>query len=203
MGDIPFMPTGLLLIISGPSGVGKTTIAHQVEQDLRGSFSVSMTTRPKTTADTEGRDYYFVDQAAFDRARDAGELLEWAEVFGYCYGTPAGAVDAGLADGKLMILEIDVEGAVQVKRCRPEAYAVFILPPSESVLLARLRGRRREEEEVIQRRFTKAQNEIDRAKSCGVYDAFVVNEDLDAAVLTTTKLVRDEMNKRSRKTGLV
>ena len=196
MTTIPTTPSGLLLIISGPSGVGKTTIAHRVEEELNGTFSVSMTTRPKTVADTEGRDYCFVDRVEFDRIRDAGDLLEWAEVFGHCYGTPAQPVSRALEEGRLMILEIDVEGAGQVKQKRPNAYAIFILPPSEDVLLDRLCKRRREDEATIQRRFTKAKAEIARAKTGGVYSEFVVNEDLDAAVRATVDLIRQEMQRR-------
>ena len=108
--------SGLLLIISGPSGVGKTTIAHHVERELGGIFSVSMTTRPKTANDTEAVDYYFMDRPGFDRVRDAGGLLEWAKVFDHFYGTPVKPVNEALSHGKLMILEIDVQGAIQVKQ---------------------------------------------------------------------------------------
>lgn len=188
---------GMLLIISGPSGVGKTTITHQVRLALDGLFSVSMTTRPKASEDREGVDYFFVDAPRFERARDAGELLEWAQVFGNYYGTPKKPVEDALADGRLMILEIDVEGAIQVKRRMPDAYALFVLPPSEEVLLDRLRKRKRDEEAVIQRRFSKAKDEIARAKSCGVYDVFIVNDRLDDAVAKAVSLVRAEMERRA------
>ena len=187
----------MLLIISGPSGVGKTTIAHDVEHELGAVFSVSMTTRPKTPADTEGRDYYFVDQEAFNSARDSGDLLEWAEVFGHYYGTPRRPVDEALAAGKLMIVEIDVDGAAQVKQRVPDAYAIFVLPPSEEELLERLRGRRREDESVIQRRFAKAKQEVQRAKAGGVYDEFLVNDDLASAVRKAVGLVTGEISRRA------
>ena len=104
-------------MISGPSGVGKTTITHEVERRLGGVFSVSVTTRPKTPADVEGRDYYFLSEPEFDARRDQGDLLEWAEVFGkYKYGTLRQPVEEHLAAGRLMILEIDVQGALQIKR---------------------------------------------------------------------------------------
>ena len=183
---------GMLLIISGPSGVGKTTIVHHVERQLGGRFSVSMTTRPKSAGDIEGVDYHFVDQVHFKSLRDSGQLLEWAEVFGHSYGTPKAPVVEALANGELMILEIDVEGALQVKSKLPEAFAVFLLPPNEEVLLGRLRRRQREDEVAIQRRFAKAKHEIARAHACGVYDAFVVNEDLQVAVEQTTTLVRGQ-----------
>ncbi|MBI1338178.1 MAG: guanylate kinase [Phycisphaera sp.] len=186
---------GLLLVISGPSGVGKTTITHHVEQQLDGVFSVSVTTRPKTETDVDGRDYTFITVDDFKRRRDAGELLEWAEVFGNFYGTPRKPVDEAIANGRLMILEIDVEGAVQIKRILPEAFCVFVLPPNEQVLLKRLRKRAREDEAVIQKRFAKAKFEIIRAWECGAYDQFIVNRDLDHAVKEAISLVRERMER--------
>jgi guanylate kinase len=189
---------GLLLIISGPSGVGKTTITRHVENELDGVFSVSMTTRPPGPDDIEGVDYFFVSRPQFEAHRDAGELLEWAEVFGNCYGTPRGPVQENLAAGRLVILEIDVQGASQVKGNMPESYAVFVLPPSEEALLQRLRSRQREDEATIQKRFAKAKDEIARARTCGIYDQFVVNDDLESAVARTVTLVRKELQRRSR-----
>jgi len=189
---------GMLLVISGPSGVGKTTITHQVESQLGAQFSVSMTTRPKTEKDTEGGDYYFVDREAFESTRDAGQLLEWADVFGNFYGTPRQPVEAALAEGKLVILEIDVQGAEQVKTNMPGAFALFVLPPNENVLLERLRGRKRDTEEVIQRRFAKAKDEIVRAWESGVYDQFIINRDLEHAVREAVELVQAERARRGR-----
>src|SRR5690606_25898816 len=104
----------------------------------------------------DGVDYHFVSADEFIHRRDAGELLEWADVFGNYYGTPRRPVEDALAKGRLMILEIDVQGAIQIKRNLPQAFAVFILPPSEEVLLDRLRKRKREDESIIQKRFAKA-----------------------------------------------
>jgi len=185
---------GMLLIISGPSGVGKTTITHEVERQLDGVFSVSMTTRAKTEKDRDGVDYHFINVEQFKKARDAGELLEWAEVFGNFYGTPRGPVDQALANGRLMILEIDVVGAIKIKKIMPEAFAIFVLPPDENVLLERLRKRQREDESVIQRRFAKAKDEIAQARTCGVYDEFITNEVLADAVKKAVSLVRDRMS---------
>jgi guanylate kinase len=141
---------GLLLVISGPSGVGKTTITHEVERRLGGVFSVSVTTRPSSAADVEGRDYFFINEDEFARRRDAGELLEFATVFGkYSYGTPKAPVLEHLRNGRLVILEIDVQGALQIKRAMPEAYMIFVLPPSDEELLTRLRRRGRENDERI------------------------------------------------------
>ena len=181
---------GLLLIISGPSGVGKTTITHHVEKRLNAIFSVSMTTRPKTDADKEGYDYIFVDEESFKASVKRGELLEWAEVFGNYYGTPRKPVALAMAAGRLVILEIDVDGAEQVKANLPEALALFVLPPSEEELLGRLRRRNREGEAVIQRRFSKAKAEITRAKACGIYDHFIVNDTLEHAIEEAVALVR-------------
>jgi guanylate kinase len=192
MTDAP--DTGLLLILSGPAGVGKTTIVHQVEQRLGATFSISLTTRPQTPQDVEGRDYYFVTPPEFVRRRDAGELLEWAEVFGNYYGTPRQPVLDAVAAGKLMILEIDVQGAIQIKKQMPRAVALFILPPGPGALLERLRRRARDDEDAIQRRFAKARQEIATAFECGAYDAFVVNRDLSRAVADTMALVRARMN---------
>ncbi len=181
---------GLLLIISGPSGVGKTTITHEVERRLGGRFSVSLTTRPQTPKDTEGEDYFFVTRDDFERARNGGELLEWAEVFENCYGTPRRPVEEALARGELMILEIDVLGAGEVKAKMPDAETIFVLPPSEATLLKRLRARRREDEATIQRRFARAKDEIALARSSGTYRHFVVNDDLERVVEEAVGIVR-------------
>ncbi len=182
-------------MISGPSGVGKTTITHEVERRLGGVFSVSVTTRPKTAADIEGRDYYFISEPEFARRRDAGELLEHATVFGrYSYGTPREPVTEHLAAGRLVILEIDVQGALQVKSKMPDAFMVFVLPPSDEELLRRLRARGRDSEEAIQRRFQEAKREIDTARNSGQYDAFIVNDDLKAAIEQACDLVEKRRN---------
>ena len=181
---------GLLLVISGPSGVGKTTITRRVEQELGAVFSVSMTTRPKTAADTEGQDYIFVSPEQFELHCDAGDLLEWAEVFGQSYGTPRQPVEEHLGSGRLVLLEIDVEGAIQIKQRMPLAFALFVCPPSELVLLERLRNRQRDNEQSIQRRFAKAKDEIARGQACGIYDHFITNDDLDTAVAEVVRWVR-------------
>jgi guanylate kinase len=183
---------GLLLVISGPSGVGKTTIARELERRLGGVFSVSVTTRPRTPADVEGRDYHFLSDLEFDARRTRGDLLESAEVFGkYKYGTPRQPVEEALRHGRLMILEIDVQGGLQVKEKMPDAFMIFVEPPSEEDLLKRLRGRGRDSEEAIQRRFAVAKAEIATARQSNAYDAFIVNEDLEKAIGEAGALVRD------------
>lgn len=187
----------MLLVISGPSGVGKTTITHAIEKQVAGAvFSVSATTRPKTDAEVEGRDYFFISDEAFDSMIQDGEFLEYAGVFGKRYGTPRTWVDRQLSQGKLVILEIDVQGAVSVKRQRPGALCLFILPPSEEALLERLRARGRETEAVIQRRFGEARREMEIARNGGVYDIFVVNSNLQDAVARVVALVKAERERR-------
>ncbi|MBL8999811.1 MAG: guanylate kinase [Phycisphaerae bacterium] len=186
---------GMLLIISGPSGVGKTTITRGVERTIPDAvFSVSATTRAKTDADVEGVDYHFVSDEEFERMRRAGEFLESAGVYGKKYGTPRAWVLEQLKRGRLVILEIDVEGAKQVKAGIPGAFAMFILPPSEEDVLARLRARKRESEEQIQKRFSHAKREIEAARVCGIYDVFIINDDrqraIDEAVTKVTEARR-------------
>lgn len=189
---------GLLLIISGPSGVGKTTITRGVERSIPSSvFSVSCTTRAKTPADTEGVDYFFVSDDRFEAMKMRNEFLETAGVYGKKYGTPKAPVVEQLRRGRLVILEIDVQGAIQVKRQMPEALAVFILPPSEETLLQRLRDRKRESEALIQSRFQAAKAEIEAARASGVYDHFLVNDDLKATIERAVELVTRERTKRT------
>lgn len=189
---------GMLLIMSGPSGVGKTTITRSIERSIPGAvFSVSATTRPRTEADVEGIDYHFVTDAEFDRLVQDDAFLEWANVFGKRYGTLRAWVQEQLTRGRLVILEIDVEGAQNVKRQIPDAYGIFIEPPSEDALLQRLRARRRESEDVIQRRFAEARREIAQARSGKVYDAFIVNHVLDEAIESALANVRAELQNRA------
>jgi len=182
---------GLLLIISGPSGVGKTTITRGVERAIGDSvFSVSCTTRVKTEADTEGVDYQFISDDEFDELVDQDLFLEWADVFGKKYGTRRRWVEEQLARGRLVILEIDVKGAGQVKERMPEAFGLFILPPSEEELLNRLQARNREGDDQIQKRFAEAKTEIAAAKSGNVYDHFLMNEDLELAIEEAIMIVK-------------
>ena len=188
---------GMLLIISGPSGVGKTTITRAVERTIPGSvFSVSWTTRAKRPTDVEAVDYHFVDDAAFDGLAAEGGFLEHVDLFGKKYGTPKQWVVEQLARGRLVILEIDVVGAVKVKKQMPEAFGVFIMPPSERALLDRLHARKREGEEEIQKRFAEAKREMEQARTCGVYDVFIVNDVLDHAIEQATSAVAGERERR-------
>ena len=170
---------GLLLVMSGPSGVGKTTIVHELIRRFGGLFSVSATTRAPGPGERDGVDYFFVDQPTFQRWIDEDRFLEHAQVFGRSwYGTPEGPVREALARGELVVLDIDVQGAENVRRKVPEALGVFVLPPSEEELLKRLRARGREDEAAIERRFAESKKEIARARAGSTYDVFVVNDTL-------------------------
>lgn len=181
---------GLLLVLSGPSGVGKTSIVHDLLRRFNGFFSVSATTRAPGAGEIDGRDYHFVDQARFQAMIDDNQFLEFAQVFGRSwYGTPRAPVDAALAEGKLVILDIDVQGAEQVRMRVPSMLGVFLLAPSEEQLLQRLRARGREDEAAIQRRFAESTREIARACGSKTFDHFIVNEDLARATNDVGALV--------------
>lgn len=189
---------GMLLIISGPSGAGKTTITRGVERSIADSvFSVSATTRVKTPADVEGVDYHFVCDEEFETSRERGEFLESAGIYGKKYGTPKGWVVEQLKRGRLVILEIDVQGALQVKSRVPDAFSIFVLPPSEDELLSRLRSRKREDELQIQKRFAAAKREIESAHSSGIYNLFIVNQDIQAAIREAVTAVGTARKRRT------
>lgn len=174
------METGKLIILTGPSGVGKGTLVRSLlERHPELVLSISTTTRAPRVGEVEGQDYYFVSRPKFEDMVELGELLEWAEFTGNCYGTPRGPVFERMAEGKSVLLEIELLGARQVRRSFPEAVMVFILPPSMSELERRLRGRGQDPEEAIARRLQRAKEEVEAA---GEFDFQIVNEDLEAAL---------------------
>ena len=178
--------------MSGPSGVGKTTIAHRVQQAVDGVFSVSATTRACGPGEVDGQDYHFVSLEAFEAMRTDGAFLESAQVFGRdAYGTPRAPVEAEMVKGRVVLLDIDVQGAAQVRAAMPEACMIFVLPPNEDTLRARLTRRGREDAAAIERRLAEARTEIKAAQVPGLYDCFVVNEDLDDA----TRQVLETVNR--------
>ncbi|RUM88612.1 MAG: guanylate kinase, partial [Thermovibrio sp.] len=155
---------GLLIVISAPSGTGKTTLVHMLLKEFPDlEFSVSYTTRPPRPGEVDGRDYHFVDRKTFERMIEEGDFLEWAEVYGNLYGTSRTQVLKALNEGKDVILDIDTQGALQVKKNFPEAVLIFILPPSLKELERRLRNRGTDDEETIERRLKTAREEIRRA----------------------------------------
>jgi guanylate kinase len=195
---MPGASQGLLVIVSGPSGVGKTSIVRALLERLGAAFSVSATTRAPTARERDGIDYWFIDRERFQQWIDEGRFLEYAQVFGRSwYGTLREPVERQLAEGRIVLLDVDVQGAASVRRTMPEAFSVFVLPPSDEELLRRLRSRGRDDEEAIARRFAEARKEIDFARSSGVYDAFVVNDDLDRSIATIEGLVRSRIAERA------
>lgn len=184
---------GLLIIVSGPSGVGKSTIVHELVQQTGAALSVSMTTRPMGPNDIDGQDYYFVSEREFKDLVKLGQMLEYAQVYDNWYGTPAEPVEQALLAGVAVILEVDVKGAQQVKQRVPEAVGIFIEPPSEDDLLKRLRSRKREDEATIQKRFSRARGEMQLAHELGIYKYTVINDRLDEAIEQAVGLFEDEM----------
>jgi len=175
------------LVLSAPSGAGKTTLARAL-RDRRPDvvFSVSATTRLPRPGEKDGVDYHFVGPAEFIRMRDAGELIEWAEVHGNYYGTPIANVDRAVERGEFLLLDIDVQGAEQIRGRVPGAVRVFVLPPSGEVLVQRLVGRGSEEDAAVRRRLSNARDEL---RAAGDFDHVVVNDDLDAAVADLAALL--------------
>ena len=191
---------GPLIILSGPSGSGKTEVLRRVLQrgDLPLRESVSVTTRPKRAGECDDVDYHFWERERFDREVREGAFLECAEVHGYCYGTLRREVDPHLEKGEGVILVIDVQGAAQVRRQRPEAVSIFLRAPSLEVLERRLRDRGTESEEAIQRRLAAARLEMDHKDD---YQYRVVNDDLARAVEEVHEIIRRAFEAPSRREG--
>ena len=185
-----------LFVVTAPSGTGKTTLIRRLLADLDGiDFSVSYTTRPRRPGETEGVDYHFVDRAAFDRMVGDGGFLEWAEVHGQRYGTSAHLVDASLAAGRDVLLDVDTQGAASVRRLRAGAVLIFILPPDFGALERRLRERGLESEEAIERRLRNARAEVEHVKE---FDYVVINDSLDDALTRLEAIVVAHRGRLSR-----
>lgn len=180
--------TGRVLVLCGPSGVGKTTIAAAIGMVRAGIFvSVSATTRPPRPGERTGGQYVFLTREQFDEAEQRGEFLETATVFGqHRYGTPRAPVEAAIAEGRDVLLEIDVQGARMVKQSLPEAITIFILPPSWEVLERRLRGRGTEDPDAVARRLLTAKDELALASQ---FDHRVVNEDLESTIAEVDRIL--------------
>jgi len=182
---------GKFVIVSGPSGVGKSTICRAVVERTGASLSVSMTTRAKSADEVDGKDYRFVSRDEFERRIANDEFLEYADVFGNYYGTPRENVRAAFDDGKTVILEIDVQGALKVKQICPEAMMIFILPPSQNDLAGRMNGRGRGEDEATARlRLDTASREI--AAAWQYYENMVINDDLEQAINEVIGIIEAE-----------
>ena len=193
---------GTLFIVSAPSGAGKTSLlAKLLEQTETLCLSISHTTRPIRPGEVDGVNYHFTDRTRFIRMVEQGRFLEHAEVFGNFYGTSADWVTTTLRSGKDVILEIDWQGAQQIRRLVPETVSIFILPPSLPVLAERLRGRGQDGEDVIARRLAGARDEISHY---GEYDYLVVNDDFDRALADMAAIFRAERQRTERQmTGRV
>lgn len=192
---------GALFVVTGASGTGKTTLVREALAKVPElGWSVSMTTRAPRTGEVHGKDYLFVSQDAFGEAVAQGQLLEWAEVYGNRYGTPRGPVEAALAQGRSILLEIDAQGAAQVRAALPEAVSIFILPPSVEELETRLRARSTDSEAVIQRRLADASAQL---SAVGDFDYLIVNRTLSSAHDQFQAVLVAELRRRVRNSSLV
>jgi guanylate kinase len=192
---------GLLLVLSSPSGAGKTTLAHRlVASDQHIAMSVSVTTRKPRPGETDGRDYHFISDAEFARRRDAKELLEWAAVFDHHYGTPKKPVTDAMTGGRDVLFDIDWQGAQQLNEQLPhDLVRVFILPPDGKTLEGRLKSRAQDTPEVVAKRMKKASAEISHWPE---YDYVIVNRDLDESHANLSAILTAERLKRRRQLGL-
>ncbi|MFZ2008331.1 MAG: guanylate kinase [Stellaceae bacterium] len=189
---------GFLLVLSSPSGAGKTTITRRLlERDPALSLSVSVTTRPRRPSEIDGRDYHFIDRATFDRMVAQAQLLEHATVFENSYGTPRAPIDAAIAASRDVVTDIDWQGTQQLKRTVPnDLVTIFVLPPSLSALEARLKTRAQDSDEVVAARMAKAREEMSHWTE---YDYVIVNDDLQKSVEQAEAIVAAERFKRGRR----
>jgi len=192
---------GVLFVVSGPSGTGKSTLCRAAMKRFKKlEFSVSYTTRRPRPNEVDGRDYYFVDESTFKSLRDAGRLAEFALVHGHYYGTSLDVVRARIGEGISLLLDIDPQGAAQIKERYPEAAFVFFVPPSPRALEERLRGRGTDPEEVIAERLA---NSIGEMRQCTWYDYIIINDDFDRALEKFCAVILAEKCRRERSTVLV
>ena len=201
MNEEPIGRRGFLLVLSSPSGAGKTTLTRRlIERDSSLSLSVSVTTRPRRSAEIDGRDYVFISRERFDAMAAADELLEHATVFGHCYGTPRGPIDAALAAGRDIVGDVDWLGAQQLSQSvRDDLVSVFVLPPSLTALEARLRSRAQDTDAVVAARMAKSAEEMSHWPE---YDYVIVNRDIDDSLHEVEAIVTAERRRRRRQTGL-
>jgi guanylate kinase len=192
---------GVMLVLSSPSGAGKTTLSRKLlETHPDIVLSVSVTTRPRRAGEVDGRDYHFIDAARFEAMKHGGELLEWAHVFGHSYGTPRHPVDEAIAQGRDVLFDIDWQGTQKLRElARSDLVSVFVLPPSMEELERRLHTRAQDSDAVIAGRMAKA---VDEMSHWAEYDYVVINRDLDHAFADVEAILAAERLKRDRQTGL-
>jgi len=192
---------GFLLVLSSPSGAGKTTITRRlVERDPELAMSVSVTTRPRREEEVEGRDYLFIDRRRFDRMIAQGELLEHAKVFENCYGTPRRPIELALAAGRDVVGDLDWQGTQQLtETVRDDLVSVFVLPPSLAALEARLRARAQDSAAVVAARMAKSAEEMSHWSE---YNYVIVNRDIENSVAQVQAIVTAERFRRERQVGL-
>ena len=192
---------GLLLVLSSPSGAGKTTITRRlVSEDPALTLSISVTTRPMRPGEIDGRDYRFIDQRRFDQMVEQEELLEHARVFGNCYGTPRQPIDAALAAGRDVVGDLDWQGTQQLAgKVRPDLVAVFVLPPNTAALEERLRARAQDSASVVAARMAKSAEEMSHWPE---YDYVIVNNTVEDSVAQARAIVTAERLRRERQPGL-
>ena len=196
----PISRRGLMLVLSSPSGAGKTTLARHLLEGEGIEMSVSCTTRPQRNGEVEGKDYHFIDRETFARMRDHSEFLEWAVVFDHHYGTPRAPVEAALAQGRDVLFDVDWQGAASLRANAPgDVVTVFILPPSASELEQRLHVRAQDPADVVKRRMLGAGNEIQHWTD---YDYVVLNHDVNQSAKTIRAILDAERVRRTRLTGL-
>jgi guanylate kinase len=181
---------GLLIVLCGPSGVGKSTISRELAEKYSVSYIVSATTRPKREGDDKGKEYQHLSKEEFFKRLESDEFLEYAQNYDDYYGTPTHPALDLLAKGRDILLEIDVQGALQVRYQYPQCLAIFILPPDEPTLLHRLEARGRESGEEISKRFRAAKREIHMAKGSHAFDYMVINDNLNRAVEEIIKIIK-------------
>lgn len=188
---------GLLLVLSAPSGAGKTTLAHRLMREFpEVVFSISHTTRPPRGAEKDGVDYCFVDVQTFQEKIERSEFVEWAEVHGHFYGSPQSVVDQARATRGVAVFDIDVQGGHAIHRKHPDAVLVFILPPSMDELERRLRDRKTDSDETIRARLLAARSEMERGVTS--YDYIIVNDDIERAFQQLRSVVIAEQSRRGR-----
>ena len=195
------MRKGILFVVSGPSGVGKTSMIKSIISEIKDAvFSVSCTTRPKRPGEVDGEDYFFISEEKFKKMIEEDAFLEWARVHGYLYGTPKKFVEETVNRGKDVILDIDVQGALSVKKKAEDAVYIFIAPPSMDDLKKRLEKRKTEDKEAMERRLEDARWELQLIEE---FDYLIINRDLEEAIKDLKSIMRSERLKTARQREMI